>query len=196
MYNRYIGLLDDLKELNKQVEEKAINDDLFISNNINFFTKSFIITSCAYLESFIKDISMAFIDHCNNVLNSIKIAHNVVKWSVSRKGSLQELKENELKFEDLRINIGRDDLDDFISGNPYKTEKLFHKFGIRLADYSEFSLLKEKIMSIVNKRNKIVHHNDNASDLSFADISTNIEDLKSYVNLLNLAISHAMSTNY
>lgn len=151
MYSHYIVLLDELKELNRQAEEKALNDDLFISNNVNFFTKSFTITSCAYLESFIKDISMEFVDHCNKVLNSVKIAHNVVKWIVSRKDSLQELKEQELKFENLQINIRRDDLDDFISGNPHRTEKLFHKFGIRLSDFDDFQVFKEKIMAIVNK---------------------------------------------
>ncbi len=44
---------------------------------------------------------------------------------------------------------------------------------------------KEKVISIVEKRNKIVHHNDNASDIAFSDIRTNITTITEYMSNLN-----------
>ena len=191
MLKHYLNLLDELHLLNSDAEAKAIDGDSFITNNINFFTKAFTITICAYLETFIKDLSYQFINHCNEKLSTISIAHNIVKWSVTRKESLIELKESDLKFENLRINITREDLDDFVSGNPFRTEKLFMKFGIKLSNNQDYVQIREKIMSIVNKRNLIIHHNDMASDLSFSDIRNNIQIIKNYLKILNLSVNSA-----
>lgn len=193
MLNHYLDLLDELNVLNSETEAKAINGDPFITNNINFFTKSFTITICAYLETYIKDISFIYINYCNEKLTKVAIAHNIVKWSVTRKESLIELKESDLKFENLRINITRDDLDDFVSGNPYRTEKLFMKFGIKLTTNVDYMQNREKIMSIVNKRNLIIHHNDIASDLSFSDIQNNIQIIKNYLRILDTSIYLAIA---
>jgi len=188
--NSYITLLDQLKSLNKETQGKVISEDadVFIVNNINFFTKSFMITLCAYLESFLKDISMSIIDDANHKLSLSKIPYNLAKWSVNKKKTLIELPESEMKFEDLSINITKKDLDDFISGSPYKTENLFFKFGIKLKEDEVFRELKDKVISIVEKRNKIVHHNDNASDLSFSDIDSNIEIVKIYMRNIHLLV--------
>ena len=35
------------------------NDSLLVTNNINFFTKSFLISACAHLEMCVKDIVFA-----------------------------------------------------------------------------------------------------------------------------------------
>lgn len=188
--NNYVSLLDELYNLVDITENKVINDedDELVKNNVNFFTKSFTITLCAYLESFIKDISMDYINYYNNKLASLNIAHNIIKWSMSRKKELTEINDNELKFENLKINIRKNELDDFISGSPYRTEKLFKKLGIELYKNTDYQIFRENIISIVEKRNKIIHHNDNASDLSFRDIKTNINTLKSYITVLDLEI--------
>jgi uncharacterized protein with ATP-grasp and redox domains len=98
---------------------------------------------------------------------------------------LGELNDNELLFEDLSIKVTRKELDEFISGSPYKTEKLFKKIGVKLYDDSIYIEQKEKVISIVEKRNKIVHHNDNASDIAFSDIRTNISTITEYMSNLN-----------
>lgn len=190
--NNYISLLDELYNLVDITEKKVIKDedDDLVKNNVNFFTKSFTITLCAYLESFIKDISMDYINYYNTKLASLNIAHNIIKWSISRKKDLTEINDNELKFENLKINIKKNELDDFVSGSPYRTEKLFKKFGIELIKNSDYQIFRENIISIVEKRNKIIHHNDNASDLSFTDIKTNINTLKSYIEVLNHEIQN------
>lgn len=186
----YIILLDDLNRLNTETEKKVISDkpDSFITQNINFFTKSFMITLCAYLESFLKDVTMTLIEDANKKLTDSKIAYNLAKWSILKKKELPELNDNELLFEDLTIKISRKELDDFISGSPYKTEKLFKKIGIKLYENSTYINQKEKIISIVDKRNKIVHHNDSASDISFSDIRTNISIIGNYMTNLNKLI--------
>lgn len=185
----YIGLLTELSALSKETESKVISDnpDIFITKNINFFTKSFMITLCAYLEGFLKDITMLIIDDANNKLSQLKIAFNLAKWSVSKKKALLEMDDNELKFENLTIKVTKKELDEFISGNPYKTEKLFKKIGIKLFENTIYKEQKEKVNSIVEKRNKIVHHNDSASDISFSDIEANITIISEYlININNL----------
>lgn len=186
----YVALYTDLDILNKETEQKVIseNPDEFIVRNINFFTKSFTITICAYLESFLKDISMTIIDETNIKLSQTNIAHNLVKWSVLKKKELKELNDNELLFESLKIDIKRKELDDFISGNPYKTEKLFKKIGIKLYDNEIYKAHKDKVQTIVNKRNNIVHHNDNASDISFGDIESNIKIIVEYIKNIDCII--------
>ena len=186
----YIALLNELDLLNSETENKVIcdNPDSFITKNVNFFTKSFMITLCAYLESFLKDITMTVVDNTNQKLAISKIAYNLVKWSVLKKKELGELNDNELNFEDLKIKITKKELDDFISGSPYKTEKLFKKIGIKLHEDSTYLRQKEKIISIVEKRNKIVHHNDSASDISFSDIRSNIIVINEYMENLNKLI--------
>lgn len=183
-------MLEELDILNKETQSKVICDspDIFITRNINFFTKSFMITLCAYLESFLKDLTMTVIDETNNKLLSSKISYNLVKWSVMKKKELGELSDNDLLFEDLSIKITKKELDEFISGSPYKTEKLFKKIGIKLYEDDIYKEQKEKVISIVEKRNKIVHHNDSASDITFSDIGTNILTVSNYMINLNKLI--------
>ena len=183
----YIALLEELNLLNSETESKVISDnpDIFITKNVNFFTKSFTITLCAYLESFLKDITMTVIDNANQKLAQNKVAYNLAKWSVLKKKDLGELNDNELSYEDLTIKVTRKELDEFISGSPYKTEKLFKKIGIKLIEDSIYLEQKEKVISIVEKRNKIVHHNDNASDIAFSDIRENISIITKYMTNLN-----------
>lgn len=187
IFQTYFTMLDDLKKLNDETNIKALSEetDSFISSNINFFTKSFMITLCAYLESYLKDISMEIINAMNLRLTVAKLPHNLVKWSILKKKELTDLSDTELKFEQLTIKITKEELDDFISGMPYRTENLFKKFGIKLFEDEIYKNQKEKIISIVVKRNKILHYNDNASDLSFTDVSNNIEYVTKYIENLD-----------
>lgn len=195
VFSGYKILLEELKTLNNETEGKVIADspDEFIARNVNFFTKSFMITLCAYLESFLKDISMTIVEDANIKLSTSKIAYNLVKWSVQRKKELGELPDSDLKFEDLSIKITKKELDGFISGSPYKTESLFKKIGIKLFEDPVYIDQKEKMIYIVEKRNKIVHHNDNASDISFSDIDNNIDLTILYMENLNRLVNIELS---
>lgn len=159
--------------------------DKLIEENVNFFTKSFLVMMCAYLESYLKDALMVIIDDVNAKLNTAKIPHNLVKWTLNIE---KEFKDNDSKFEHLKIKLKKKELDDYISGNPFKTRDLFKKFGISLDKNEIFNTQKDIINSIVVKRNKVVHHNDDASDISNKDLNDFLKILKDYIEHLDKEI--------
>lgn len=187
--DQYNNLLDTLSKMANDTNLNVIDETggNYFNENVNFFTKSFMVMMCAYLESYLKDALMVIIDEMNNRLVVSKLPHNLIKWNLSNK----ELKDADLKFEDLKITIKRRDLDEFISGNPFRTIPLFKKFGIELEMNATFNNQKEIINTIVTKRNNIIHHNDDASDLAFNDIISNINFIRSYVNNIDqIVVSH------
>jgi hypothetical protein len=173
---QYTKLVEIIDETNKRL----ISDepDKFIVDNVNFFTKSFLVMMCAYLESYLKDALMVIIDDVNLRLDSTKIPHNLIKWTLNIE---KEFKETEYKFEHLKIKLKKKELDEYISGNPFKTRDLFKKFGSPLDKNETFNLQKDIINTIVVKRNKVVHHNDEASDISNNDLKDYIEILRNYL---------------
>ena len=153
--------------------------------NINFFTKSFLVNLCAYLESFLKDITFSCIESINDNIAERKIPYNLILWALNYN---KQIKDNDFKYENLKIGIKKKDLDDHISGNPYRTVKLFRNIGLDIESFQEFKDKKESINMIVNKRNKVLHYNDNASDLSFTDIIEYIGQVDAYMKLLDMKL--------
>lgn len=51
-------------------------------------------------------------------------------------------------------------------------------------DNTDFVSFKDYISSTIEKRNKIVHHNDDASDLSLTDVIVTIQKFKIYSGVL------------
>ena len=183
---QYAKLVEIIDETNKRLISEE--PDKFIEDNVNFFTKSFLVMMCAYLESYLKDALMVIIDEVNLRLDSTKIPHNLIKWTLNID---KEFKETEYKFEHLKIKLKKKELDEYISGNPFKTRDLFKKFGIPLDKNSIFNTQKDIVNTIVIKRNKVVHHNDEASDISNNDLKYFIEILISYLeNIDNEICKH------
>jgi hypothetical protein len=176
----YLLQLGHLKTIIAITNSRMISEppDALIYENANFFTKAFLVTMCAYLESYLKDAMMVVIDEMNIRLQTTKLPHNLIKWSLNTE---KEFKDSDFKFEQLKIAITKKQLDDYISGNPFKTRDLFKKFGIDLDQNYLFQLQREEINAIVVKRNKILHHNDEASDVSGRDLIKNIESLTNYI---------------
>lgn len=183
----YIEQLAKLKSIIEAANSRVISDppDPLIYENANFFTKAFLVTMCAYLESYLKDALMVIVDELNGRLTTTKLPHNLIKWSLNIE---KELKDNELKYEYLKIGVKKKELDDYISGNPFRTIALFKKFGIELEKNAVFNSQKEEINSIVVKRNKILHHNDEASDVSNKDLTDNITALTNYIENIDKVI--------
>lgn len=178
--SEYISRFDNLSLIVNETTSRLLSDnsDKLISDNINFFTKSFLVLMCTYLESYLKDVLMLIINETNSKLRKSKIPHNLIKWSVD---SNRTFKEKDYKFENYKLELNRDNLDKFISGNPYRTKDLFQKFGIEIHKNDKFNFQIEFIQSIVTKRNKVIHYNDDASDVSNSDLINYIENIKEYI---------------
>lgn len=188
--SNYLGLFSELKLLVNDTNRRLIEEDSFVKNNINFFTKSFFILSCVYLESYLKDALMEIVDEMNNRLTISKLPHNLIRWDLNPD---KEYKDMEQKCIDLSIGVKKKDLDVHISGNPHKTSTLFLKFGINLKSIPDFNNQQEMIMSIVTKRNNIAHHNDNASDVAPEDLINNIDYIIAYIQVLDCSVCNHLN---
>ena len=188
-HSKYRDLLNKLSLVITAANQKllALEPDPFFTENANFYTKSFLVSMCAYLESYLKDVLMIIVDDANSKLMNVNIPHNLVKWSMDPE---KNLKENDMQYIDLKINITRKKLDEHISGNPHRTKELFKKFGIQLSKDTLFENQIEKIQTIVTKRNDVMHHDDDASDLSNSDLLINVNLIIDYItNIDNIVLS-------
>lgn len=190
----YLKQLENLREIIGTINSRIIADipDTLICENVNFFSKSFLVTMCAYLESYLKDSLMVIIVEMNNRLKSAALPYNLIKWSLNTE---KELKDSELKYEELSIKINRKQLDDFISGNPYRTRELFKKFGLNLEKNKEFKYYAEQMNALIIKRNKILHHNDDASDVSYSDLLNYIETTTCYIKSIDHIVCQYIAPN-
>jgi len=68
-----------------------------------------------------------------------------------------------------------------------------NKKSLDLNTNSEFENYKDIIGAIVTKRNNIVHHNDEASDISFYDIIGNIKLIKEYITIIDKEVINHIS---
>lgn len=187
----YFLLFDNFKNLINETNKRIVIEkpsDYFI-DNVNFFNKSFMVLSCAYLESYLKDVGMLIIEEMNSRLKNNPVPHNLLKWYFNK----DRFKENDAKYVFLNININKKDIDDEISGNVGKTINFFRKLGIDLTINSEFLNYRDIIGAIVTKRNNIIHDNDDASDLSFNDIIRNIELIKEYISIIDKEVINHIS---
>ncbi len=185
IYGKYEGLLVTLKVIISQSNARVLKDDPdeIFSNNVNFFVKSYLIVICTYLEAYLQDIAYEHTSRISERLKSASVPHNFLYWKLAK-----EVKDKDLAFEDANYKFNRKQISDAISGNPYKTVKAFRLIGIDLNSNSKFNKHKEVINSIVNKRNNVIHHNDDANDVSFSDLIANIDVFLEYMSSINLLI--------
>lgn len=182
---RYEKLYDDLLEIIKSSEQRVLADtpDELFSNNVNFFVKSYMINICSYLEAYLQDLAYEYAKEINLKIRLAKIPHNFIYWNVSR-----DPKEKEFEFRYADYPLDKKELSDGISANPYKTIKAYRILGIDLSTEDGFNENKDLINTVVNKRNNIIHHNDNAMDVSFSDLSSNITIFKIYMTAVRDAV--------
>lgn len=181
IYQKYTKLYKELKNLIKETKKRVITEepDKLFEDNLNFFNKSFMVVTCTYLESYLKEVCLFCIDSVNQKLISNPLPHNLIQWSVLKN------KEKEIKFENFSLDINSDDIDSEISGNVGKTITFFAKIGINLIQVTDFHNHKDTIAGIVTKRNSIIHHNDDASDVTFDDILGYIDSIIQYMDCID-----------
>ncbi|PSN13851.1 hypothetical protein C7293_14220 [filamentous cyanobacterium CCT1] len=192
IHEKYVTLFDQLKFMIENTHSRVIasDSDPLFEENINFFAKSFLISMCAYLESYLKDIAFSRIKRVDEKLAQISIPYNLVRWEILRP---KEKIEEGFRFQDLRVSIKKKDLDDHISANPYRTESLFKRLGIDLPKSGEFNSKRDLVTSIVAKRNKIVHHNDSASDISMIDLHLYVDSFVEYMEIITSVVEQENS---
>lgn len=186
-FRNYQGKLNDLEKTVSDCNNIMISDDptTFVYDNANFLTKSFLIALCGYLESYLKDVLEILIIDYNDRIKDESYPYNLIRWSIENKDKSDSkvqtlLEQKKTRFEDLEIKLKKRDLDSFISGNPFRTQELFKMFGFDFKTNIKFNESKENINLIVTKRNNILHHNDDASDISNSDILIYVEEIKKY----------------
>lgn len=182
--------LDYLTEIVEQSEARifAESPDNFFVVHVNFLVKSYLISLCSYLEVFLKDLACEHIRLIQCRLNSARVPHNIVVWSVAGEG-----KEKGFEFKDFSLPLDDKKVGEEISGNPFKTVKIFKLMGVDIESEKEFKEIKDLVNSIVGKRNLIIHHNDDASDISLNDIKNYKEYVLSYAGVILSAVRCSVS---
>lgn len=200
VYNKFKGILEDLKVTVNSCNEIIISDEpsSFVYNNSNFLTKSFLISLCGYLETYIKDVLEVLINDYNERIIKEKYPYNLLRWSLETKDNNNSkvqslLDKKKTRYEDVTIKIKKKDLDPFISGNPFRTRELFTMFGIDLSSVEEFNNRKDIVNQIIVKRNNILHYNDDASDLSNQDVIQYISEIIEYCEKLDLQVEQRIT---
>lgn len=200
VFKNFESILEDLNATVTSCNEIITSDNPsnFVYENSNFLTKSFLISLCGYLETYIKDVLELLINDYNERISVEKYPYNLIRWSIESKDNndskIQALLDKKKgRYEDLKIKIKKKDLDPFISGNPFRTRELFTMFGIDLDIVEAFNSRKDIINQIIVKRNNILHHNDEASDLSNLDVILYISEIKDYCIQLDSQIEQRIT---
>jgi len=188
LYGKYEALLATLKEIIGQSQARVLSEepDHIFSDNVNFFVKSYLINICTYLEAYLQDIAFEYSCRVSERLKQAKIPRNFLYGKVAK-----EVRDKELEYVDASYVYNKKELSDLISGNPYKTIYAFRLIGIDLGASEKFGEHKNLVGTIVNKRNNIIHHNDEASDISFSDLLVHIDVFLEYM----LSIEHLLSAS-
>jgi hypothetical protein len=186
-FNTFKQKLQELEVTVNECEIILVSDSPveFVSNHANFLTKSFLISFCGHLETYLKDVLEIMLMDYNDRIKNENFPHNLIRWSIENKSNASSkvaslLEDKNKRFEDLEIKLKKKDLDAFISGNPFRTKQLFEMFGVNLSEDEYYMANKELIQSIITRRNNVLHHNDQASDLTNIDIISYISQINDY----------------
>lgn len=178
IFEQYRGLLSDLKVIVRESELRVISDEadpLFL-NNVNYFVKSYLISICTYLEAYLQDVALICAQDISERVKGAKIPQNYVRWFLNG-----EIKKKDMSFEDLDVTPDKKQISDQLSGNPHKTINMFRYLGVELTKSDDFNNSKDAVSAIVTKRNNIIHHNDEAMDISFNDLCHFVDVVSGYM---------------
>lgn len=184
--------LHELDAMVAAIESNVLSGDnsaKLIADNVNFFTKSLLVTLCAQLEICIKDIVYSMAEAIDARLIDAAIPIALIELRNPKKKSPEK---NEATSSRYKIGLTKKEVDDLVSGNVYKTKDSLLLVGVDLAaSKAEWEMWKDLIQSIVTRRNNIVHHNDDASDITFRDIRGHIASIKDYLDYICTACNAA-----
>jgi hypothetical protein len=125
----------------------------------------------------IKEIVFAMATDIDDRARATSIPTALIEWRYNAKKKVDGAT--------LEIGMTRKEVDDLVSGNVYRTKDALAYLGVDLAnDKATWEVWKELIQTIVTRRNNIVHHNDDASDLSLGDIRQYIASVRDYIDFI------------
>lgn len=157
------------------------NGSPILTDNINFFAKSFLISLCAHLEMCVKEIVFAIAEDIDERAQTAAIPTALIEWRYNTKKKI----DGATPGGRLAIGMTRKEVDDLVSGNVYRTKEALAYVGVDLAsDKANWETWKDLIQTVVTKRNNIVHHNDDASDISLGDICSYIASARDYIDFI------------
>lgn len=178
--NLYIALQKIVRDSEKRVT--ASTPDSLFSSNVNFFVKAYMINICTYLEAYLQDIAFWYSGEINGRLKEAEIPHNYIYWRL-----INEVKSDKLVFGKADYPVSKRDIDDNLSVNPGRTIAAFRLLGVDLTKIETFKSSKAIVGAVVEKRNNIIHHNDDAMDISFSDLLSYIDTFVKYMGAINSA---------
>lgn len=178
------GLLE-LEAMVQETEREVIGSERaipLITNNVNFFTKSFLISACAHLEMCIKEIVHEVSKDIDARLSTAAIPPSLIEWRYNIKKKADQAAGASIPFS---VKMTTKEIDDLVSGNVYRTKDALAVVGVELvSERDKWESWKESVQAIVTRRNNIVHHNDDASDISLGDIKNFIKIILGYVEFI------------
>lgn len=178
LFSKYIDQFEKLTVVVSESSRRAIADppDILFYDNQNVFIKAYLVSACSVLEAFIQDLALAYVDVLQDRINSANLPFNLISW-------IADHEKAKLQFKSFQGTKSRKEISDLVSPNYWKTIKAFERIGVDISA-SEAPNFKDVISTTVDKRNRIVHENDDALDLSFSDIASTIEVFKEYCECL------------
>lgn len=178
----YLSQLEDLKSVAGESAQRIVQDDLLFRNHANLFAKSYLITLCTILESYLKAEITDFIAELNDLLSKLQLCKNPIIWGLIPKNDdwYGKLRSKQID-ERLSLLIDEEAINDKLSANVDRTIATFQRCGMNLKECKSFQCGVDVIGAVVSKRNSIVHNNDDASDFTCTDVIMWIEEVKSYI---------------
>lgn len=187
---KYLDQLQGLFDVSTESARRFIVEDRLFVAHVNLFVKSYIITLCSILESYLKEEVLSFVDEVSQLIDGLALSKNIIVWGIAPHNDALYEKQVGRGIQPLRLGIDDNVVDDSVSGNVDRTIKAFRRCGIDITKCKEFSALKTVISNIVTKRNSVVHHSIRATDFTYNDIAnwtlqikTYIEGISSFVNI-------------
>lgn len=177
--NNFILGLDEIESQIKKTEKYIIEDHEYFKEQVNFFSKSIIISICSHFEAYSKEVIRYIINFYGARLNSIEVPSNLLFWDIEKDNYKEKNKDPK---KDHSFSITDADIDSNISANPFRVRNAFKRCGIDFNTSVKFNDNIEILNSFVEKRNQIIHYNKGAVDLSLGDLIYYLRAFKVVIN--------------
>lgn len=173
-HEQFDRLIEVVKESNSRIVSD--NPDEFFSNHQNVLIKAYLVSACSVLEAFVQELVYECYQVFSERARGANLPHNAVLWEIPKMAN----DEKSLRYVSFELGRSRRDVSNLVSASYHKTITAFRKIGVCIEDDAAVGLHKDVISSVVEKRNNIVHHNDEASDISLSDVVSYIGAFKEY----------------